>query len=100
MKHTYEILSISCGQETVNLTTTSKKTAKEAYRRIAGTGGFCRIRVDGEIMTIADSDHWAGKNSKCRELRQGCKTADIKNQNRMKYLRLLERRKNESLQGV
>ena len=95
MEHTYEILTISCGRETVNLTTTKKQTAKEAYRRITGTDGFCRIRVDGEIMTIADSDHWAGKNSKCRELRYGCKVADIKNQNRNKYLRFLERKKEQ-----
>lgn len=71
MKTTYEILTISCGQESINLITTSTKTARSAYRRITKSDGYCRIRVNGQIMPIADSDHWSWRISKGRHLVQG-----------------------------
>ena len=60
--HLYEIIIISCGQVSVLFKTCSHKDAAVKYLQLMEHGHkFCRIRKDGEVLTIHESDKLANR---------------------------------------
>lgn len=60
--HLYEIITITCGQVSVLFKTCSHKEVAVMYLQLMEHGHrLCRIRMDGEVLTINDSDKLANK---------------------------------------
>lgn len=73
----YELLTISCGVETVILSTTDKKTVRRIYQR-AGGQGCLRLRVDGQMLTIREADKFCGQNWPiCHDVRKSRRCGSV-----------------------
>jgi hypothetical protein len=60
--HLYEIVLISCGDITVLYKTCSHQELSRKYTQLIEHGHkFIRIRADGKMLTIHDSDKLANK---------------------------------------